>query len=117
VADLLHAADVICLPSNSEVMPIALLEGMSCGLPAVGTRVGGVPECVRDGVDGFLVHPRAPALLAEKLAILARDPALRQRLGQQARARVLETFSPQACVARIEHSYALACARPLAAAG
>jgi glycosyltransferase involved in cell wall biosynthesis len=117
VADLLHAADVICLPSNSEVMPIALLEGMSCGLPAVGTRVGGVPECVRDGVDGFLVPPRAPALLAEKLAILARDPALRQRLGQQARARVLETFSPQACVARIEHSYALACARPLAAAG
>lgn len=116
VADLLQAADVVCLPSNSEVMPISLLEGMSCGLPAVGTWVGGIPECVRDGIDGFLVPPRAPAILAEKLAMLARDPVLRHRLGEQARARMLERFSPQACVARIEQTYALACARPVAAA-
>ncbi len=109
VADLLAASDCCCLPSNREVMPISLLEAMSLGLPAVATKVGGVPECIRDGRDGFLVPPRNPRALAAALTKLALDPALRLSMGQSAKAQMEAAFSPAACLPLIEQAYQRAC--------
>jgi glycosyltransferase involved in cell wall biosynthesis len=61
----------------------------------VATRVGGIPEVVEDGVNGFLVEPGDVAGLAERVGQLIADPALRVRLGEAGRARVMENFAAQ----------------------
>src|SRR6185369_8291313 len=81
VARLLGAMDVFVLPSLKEALPIAVLEAMAMGLPAVATRVGGVPEVVEDGTTGFVVPPGDEAALRGALAGLVTEPALRARLG------------------------------------
>ena len=68
IATWMNAADVLCLPSLSEGMPNVVLEAGASGLPVVATRVGGIPEIVREGVTGLLVAPSDPAALAEALA-------------------------------------------------
>lgn len=93
VMDLLRAADFFVLPSLLEGMPLSVLEAMSYGLPVIATTVGGVPEVVTDGESGVLVPPGDPAALSSAMARLAGDRALRQRLGEAGRRRVLEDFS------------------------
>jgi glycosyltransferase involved in cell wall biosynthesis len=63
----INASDVLCLPSQSEGLPNVALEAMACGLPVVASRVGGVPEVVRDGTNGLLVPPSDPHALADAL--------------------------------------------------
>ena len=71
---LLAALDVFTLSSTYEGLPIALIEAMALGRPAVVTRVGGVPEVLHDGAQGLLVPPRDPAALADGLLRLLGDP-------------------------------------------
>jgi len=85
---LLRSLDAMVLCSAHEGTPLALLEGMACGLPVVATAVGGVPHLLRDA--GSLVPPRDPHELTRALAALAADPALRARLGNAARRRSLD---------------------------
>jgi glycosyltransferase involved in cell wall biosynthesis len=63
----MNACDILCLPSLSEGMPNVILEAMACGLPVVASRVGGVLEIVREGLNGFTVPPSDPNALAEAL--------------------------------------------------
>lgn len=92
VADLLRAADVFALTSVSEAASITLLEAMGSGLPVVVTRVGGNPEIVREGVDGFLA-PRGDAkAIASALARLLDEPGLATQFGASGAARVQSTF-------------------------
>jgi len=78
-----RSADAICLPSHREGFPMALLEGMTFGLPPVATAVGGIPELIEDGVSGLLVPVGDVDALAAAIVRLA-DPAERNRLGAAA---------------------------------
>ncbi|PWH11782.1 MAG: hypothetical protein DDG60_16530 [Anaerolineae bacterium] len=94
----LRASDIFVMSSRQEGTPIALLEAAARALPIVATSCGGIPELVTDEQHALLVPPGRPDLLAQSLLRLARDPALRQRLGQAARAHVQAHFSLQAQV-------------------
>jgi glycosyltransferase involved in cell wall biosynthesis len=73
-------SDVFAMPSLTEAFGVVFLEAMACGVPVVGTRVGGVPEIVRDSENGLLVPPNDPPALAEALVRLLTDQPLRHRL-------------------------------------
>ncbi|WP_270939003.1 glycosyltransferase family 4 protein, partial [Falsiroseomonas oryzae] len=87
VARVLAAADVFCLPSHFEGLPMSVIEAMLTGLPVVATDIRGPREQVVDGGTGLLVPPFQAAPLAAALTRLAEDPALRARLGEAGRAR------------------------------
>ena len=106
VADLRAAATVGVLSSDFEGMPLAVLEYMAAGLPVVATDVGGLPEIVRHGETGFLVAPRDPAALAERIGHLLADPALARQMGERGRRRQQEQFSREAMVAAVSGLYA-----------
>jgi glycosyltransferase involved in cell wall biosynthesis len=84
---VMAAFDIFCLPSHHEGLPVALMEALALGLPAVVTRVGGVTELVTDGDDAVVVPSGQPALLADALVSLALDPVRRDAMGRRARAR------------------------------
>jgi L-malate glycosyltransferase len=85
VPDLLRAADLFVLSSYLEGLGTSVLDAMAAGLPVVATRVGGVPEIVKDDETGLLVPPRDPEALAQAMARLADDPGMRERLGSNGR--------------------------------
>jgi glycosyltransferase involved in cell wall biosynthesis len=85
---LLACSDVFVLPSYAEGLPMALLEAMAWGLPAICTPVGSIPRQVRDGVEGFLVQPGDVAQLASAIERIVRDDSLRARMAAAARATV-----------------------------
>lgn len=84
---------IATLPSLMEATSISGLEAMACGLPLVGTRIGGIPEIINDGETGVLVDARSPEQLAKAYLDLLRNPSGRERLGKNARKRVEEEFS------------------------
>jgi len=99
IAGWLGAADLFLLPSREEGLPLALLEAMAAGLPAVATRVGGVAEVIQEGYGGWLVPPARPAVLAEAvIRALADRPAL-VAAGKAARDRVVAKFDLRRCFA------------------
>src|SRR5881296_384139 len=86
-------ATIAALTSTSEGMPVCLMEAAACGVPAVATAVGRIPELIEDGVTGFLTTPGDAEGLAGGLERLLRDPDLVARFGAAARLRAEEHFS------------------------
>lgn len=84
----MRAADLFCLPSFAEGIPVVLMEAMACGLPCLSTTACGIPELVGDGEHGLLVRPGDVLGLARAMVALLRDADLRQRMGQAGRAQV-----------------------------
>jgi glycosyltransferase involved in cell wall biosynthesis len=105
VADFYSAIDVLLLPSANEGTPVSVIEALAAERPAVATRVGGVPDVIRDGVDGFLVAFGDTDSLGDRLAELARDPVLRARMGAQGRVRVLERYAVARLVNDVDRLY------------
>src|SRR6184192_197666 len=105
VAPFYAAFDALVLPSSNEGTPVSVIEALGAGRPVVATRVGGVPDVVRDGEDGFLVEPGATDELAERLERLARDPALRERMGKQGRERVVPRYAVERLVDDVDRLY------------
>jgi len=85
VHPFLRVLDVLMLTSNSEGKPMSLLEGMSHGLPVVATRVGGIPELVEDGENGFLFQPGDEIAATEAVSRLVLDTELRQRMSESSK--------------------------------
>lgn len=106
VTDLLGLFDVFVLPSLSEGMPLALLEAMAAGVPAVATRVGGVGEVVEDGKTGLLVPPEDGFALAESIVKLLEDRTLARRMGNCAQEAVDRHFSLEKMVRAYREIYA-----------
>ena len=86
LVELYREADIFCLPSLAEGLPIVLMEAMATGLPVVATSVAGVPELVRHGESGLLVEPGRVAPLTAALLELAESPELRHEIGASGRA-------------------------------
>jgi len=105
VPQLLRQADVFCLPSLTEGLPLTVIEAMATRLPVVATSVGGLPELVVDGETGFLVEPKNPAALRDRLARLLSDRALRERMGTAGRRRVEDQFSLPTMLRRTREIY------------
>lgn len=105
VQRLLNCADVLLLPSDLESFGLAALEGMACGVPAVCSKVGGVPEVLRDGVEGYLVPPRDVETMAARALEILSDPDRRERMGRAARQRALTEFCSDKIIPRYEKLY------------
>jgi glycosyltransferase involved in cell wall biosynthesis len=104
-AEALGSADCLVLPSYAEGLPMAVLEGMSYGLPVIATRIGAIPEAVTDGQEGFLMEPGDVETLADRMARLAADPELRKRMGAAARRRAETEFSLDVMADRVLRVY------------
>jgi glycosyltransferase involved in cell wall biosynthesis len=89
VARFYSAIDALVLPSVNEGTPVSVMEALAAQRPVVATRVGGTPDVIRDGVDGYLVEVGDANALSERLAGLANDPERRARMGAKGREQVL----------------------------
>jgi glycosyltransferase involved in cell wall biosynthesis len=105
VAPFYAAFDALILPSSNEGTPVSAIEALAAGRPVVATRVGGVPDVVQDGEDGFLVEPGATDDLAERLARLAHEPELRERMGRAGRDRVVPRYAVERLVDDVDRLY------------
>ena len=105
VAPFYSAFDAMILPSGNEGTPVSAMESLAAGRPVVATRVGGVPDVVRDGEDGFLVELGDVRELAGALERLAEDSELRVRMGEAGRARVLPRYAVQRLVDDVDRLY------------
>lgn len=89
---LMAAADLVAMPSLDEPFGLVVAEAMASGKPVIAANSGGIPELVVDGTTGFLVPPRSPEALAERMVLLARDARLRAEMGAAARRRAEACF-------------------------
>ena len=93
------------VPSHYEGLPTVLLEAMSCGLPVVATNIGGSNEVITSGVNGFLVSPKSPEEMADKIELLLNDSALRKKIGSEARATIEKNYTWSKVCDRIVKCY------------
>ncbi len=80
ISQYMLSSDVFVLPSLSEGFPNVILEAMDCGLPIVATNVGGLPEIIQEGTNGFIVDPGKPELLAENILKILEDDCIRRAM-------------------------------------
>ncbi len=97
VNELLPLADLMLLPSEMESFGLAALEAMACGVPAIATRVGGVPELIDDGINGRLFPVGDVEGMAQAAIALLTDEPARQRMAEAARKTAQDRF----CASRI----------------
>lgn len=105
VLDLYQRADIFALASFAEGIPVVLMEAMALTIPCVTTRITGIPELIRDGIDGLLVPPSDDEALAMALRRLIASGPLRRGLGEAGRARVHDRYNLDQNVAALASIY------------
>ena len=105
IPNVLKSIDAFVLPTLEEALGTSFLEAMAMGKPVVGTRVGGVPEVIREGVNGFLVKPNDPADLAGATIRLLEDPERARLMGLEGRKIVEAEFTVQGMCQRMHDLY------------
>jgi glycosyltransferase involved in cell wall biosynthesis len=108
----LHAADIFCLPSFAEGVPVVLMEAMASSVPVIATAITGVPELVDDGHSGLLIRPGRRDQLLDALGKLVDDSALRARLGAAGREAVVRSFTSEQAAQQLRHAFATSTAEP-----
>ena len=104
IIEFMHGGDVYVLPcvwaadDDVDGLPQMLMEAMACGLPAISTRLVGIPDLIVDGVSGLLVAPNDSAALADAISRLMRDRAHGRNLAEAGRTRVIEKFNLRNCL-------------------
>jgi N-acetyl-alpha-D-glucosaminyl L-malate synthase BshA len=96
VEEVLQNADLFLLPSETESFGLAALEALACEVPVIATRVGGLPEVVREGENGYLLPVGDVAGMAHAALRLLGDPALHRRFKTAARSRAVTAFAQDA---------------------
>jgi len=105
VLNMLQGADVFVHCSDHEGLGMAIMEAMGAGLPVVASRVGGVPDLVREGETGFMISPDDVDKYAEKILLLLKNDQLRQKLGTNARHFAEKHLNKQTILAQLETVY------------
>jgi sugar transferase (PEP-CTERM/EpsH1 system associated) len=111
IADILRSLDIFCMSSLAEGTPGSALEAMASGLPVVGTRVGGLPEVIDEGITGMLVPPDDAPAMAAALARYVEDPSVARLHGIAGRERILNRYNMPAMVAAYQSMYDTLCDR------
>lgn len=91
--DFYAASDLFVLPSYMEGFGLVFIEAAMHGVPSIGTKVGGVPEAIEDGLSGLLIPPKSPEVLADRLRRLYKDSVELEQMGEAARLRALSRFT------------------------
>ena len=104
IPQVMHQADVFALPSLTEGFPVVLLEAMAAGLPIVATNVGGIPDIVEDGVNGYLVNAKSPDEMAEKILMLMQNSVMREKISANNR-EIAKRYGWDAVTAILERVY------------
>ena len=112
-SDVFALSPVVMENGDRDGIPNVLLEAMASGLPVVSTNISGIPELIQNGCNGLLVEPGNPAALADALASLLLDPALRDRLGRDARDSVVREFDAGRNVGKLASLFQDGQTRPL----
>lgn len=99
------ASDVFVIPSVIEAFGLVTVEAMACGKPVIGTNVGGIPGIIIDRFNGFLVEPKNPENIAEKIILLLENPKLQKKMGQSGRKIAEEKFDIKKRVRKILSMY------------
>ena len=97
--------DIFVIPSITESFGMVTIEAMACGKPVIGSNVGGIPEIIRDGVNGFLVPPRSQEGLAEKILFLLENPDLMEKMGNTNAVEAKEKYDLQVKAKKILQLY------------
>lgn len=105
VKDLVDKFDIYVCASHEEAFPISILEAMACGKAIVSTNVNGIPEAIIDGESGILINAKAPNEMAEAVLSLLASSEQREALAHNARQRVVENFSEQVFIDKIDALY------------
>jgi L-malate glycosyltransferase len=105
IAEILSIADLMLLPSETESFGLVALEAMACEVPVIASRVGGLPEVVRDGVDGYLAGAHDVGTMAARAIELLSDPSRHRAMGQNARSNALKRFCAPSIIAHYEDYY------------
>ena len=105
IYDLLNALDVYIVSSLYEGFHIGCLEALSCKVPIVATRVGGIPEVLTDGESAILAEPRSGEALAEKIKLVLTQPQLRQKLVDAGSKVVRERFTKEKMITSVAEVY------------
>ncbi|WP_216829224.1 N-acetyl-alpha-D-glucosaminyl L-malate synthase BshA [Alkalihalobacterium elongatum] len=105
VAEILSISDLLLLLSEKESFGLVALEAMACGVPVIGTNIGGIPEVIDDGKTGYICELGDIAMISDKAITLLSDGDLQEKMSKNAYQRVLNNFSSKDIVDQYEHIY------------
>lgn len=98
-------ATIFILPSYAEGLPITIIEAMACGLPIISSKVGGIPEVIKENINGFLIDPGDVDMLTERIEFLIKNKNIREDMGKNNLAEAISNYDFKIVVEKLERIY------------